>query len=212
MSGHTRFSAAIYFEADGRRFAHTGDQYFFQERARDSDRDDWSRANVFENHVYRNGANLDSFRRSAAVLCDWRPDVVLTGHQRAMFTDDAFFAKLSAFGERFVEMHEAAAALGEDEVHFGVDGFGGVIWPYRTHIPHEGLVEVEVTVRNPLPRPSTLTVSLVGPQGWRGSSTRIDAEPRAEVKCRLSIMATEVLAGANRSRRRYVSGSDPLDK
>jgi glyoxylase-like metal-dependent hydrolase (beta-lactamase superfamily II) len=28
MSGHTRFAAAIYFEADGRRFAHTGDQFF----------------------------------------------------------------------------------------------------------------------------------------------------------------------------------------
>ena len=32
MSGHTRFSVAILFEADGKRFAHTGDQYFFQNR------------------------------------------------------------------------------------------------------------------------------------------------------------------------------------
>ena len=29
MSGHTRFSAAICFEADGKRFVHTGDQHFF---------------------------------------------------------------------------------------------------------------------------------------------------------------------------------------
>src|SRR5690349_1029732 len=29
MNGHTRFAALIGFEADGKRFAHTGDQYFF---------------------------------------------------------------------------------------------------------------------------------------------------------------------------------------
>src|SRR6185369_15632946 len=54
MNGHTRFAALIGFEADGKRFAHTGDQYFFQKPFDDGFKDNA----LMLNHVYRNGALL----------------------------------------------------------------------------------------------------------------------------------------------------------
>jgi len=48
-------------------------------------------------------------------------------------------------------------------------------------------VEVTVTVRNPLPRPATLEVRLVGPQGWQGTSATAMVVARAEAPFQLSI-------------------------
>ncbi|MCC2672816.1 MAG: fold metallo-hydrolase, partial [Armatimonadetes bacterium] len=58
MNGHTRFASLIGFEADGRCFAHTGDQYFFLKGV-----GDWACNPIAQNHVYRNGALLDGDRQ-----------------------------------------------------------------------------------------------------------------------------------------------------
>jgi glyoxylase-like metal-dependent hydrolase (beta-lactamase superfamily II) len=190
MSGHTRFAAAIYFEADGRRFAHTGDQFFLTSLGGARALGDWANAVVQQNHVYRNGAFIDSYRNSARLLREWRPDIVLSGHRLPMYTDESFFSLLDAWGEKFAELHASAMVLGEDEAHFGVDSWGGWIWPYRSHVKDGESVRVRVTVRNPLPAVAQLTVRLVGPEGWRGGSATIEAGPRAEASCALSILAT----------------------
>ena len=77
--------------------------------------------------------------------------------------------------------------LGDDEAHFNLDSWGGWIWPYRTHLAAAATVEVTATVRNPLPRPATLHVRLVGPSGWEGSSATARVEARAEAAFRLRI-------------------------
>jgi len=190
LSGHTRFSAAVAFEVDGVRFAHTGDQYQLLERFESSAREaapDWLTTKVLANHVYRNGAFLDSFARSARWLRAWRPDVVLSGHQPAMWTNEAFFDRVDEWTESYERMHERSMVLGGDEVHFGLDSWGGWIRPYRSHLPAPAPLTVEATVRNPLPTEAELEVRLVGPTGWNGSSTRLRAAPRAEVSCTLSI-------------------------
>src|SRR5581483_10894734 len=94
MTGHTRFSAAIAFEADGKRFAHTGDQFFLTDRSGDRIDGDWANAQMMQNHVYRNGASIQSYRETAALMREWRPDIVLSGHRLPMRTDEAFFALL----------------------------------------------------------------------------------------------------------------------
>ena len=185
MNGHTRFEVAIDFEADGKRFAHTGDQYFFQKG-----KGDWVNDSVQQNHVYRNGALLDGYAKSAAHLRQWRPDILLTGHQRALYTDGAFFNLLDSWADHYESSHRRAMILGDDEVHFNLDGWGGWIWPYRLHLPEVGPVQVQVTVRNPLPRAALLEVQLVGPQGWVGSAASLPAEARAEVSCELQITPT----------------------
>ena len=187
MSGHTRFSVAILFEADGKRFAHTGDQYFFQDRKAPG-KDDWSASEVAQNHVYQNGAFLESYRESAQMLSAWHPDIIISGHQLPMFTDAAFFERIEAWGEEFAELHQTVSAVGTDEAHFGIDGWGGWIWPYRSHVAEGEAVKVTVTVRNPFNSTERLRVRLCGPAGWTGSEAIVDAGPRAEASCGLSIL------------------------
>lgn len=182
MSGHTRFAALIGFEADGRRFAHTGDQYFFVDGT-----DHFENNRRLQNHVYRNGARLDGYAESGRWMLEWRPDIVLQGHQPAMFTDDAFFRHIEAWTQDYADLHRQIMPLGEAETHFDLDSWGGWIWPYRTYLRETGPFTVTVTVRNPFPHPAALEVRLVGPTGWEGSSATLSAGPRAEVSCALSM-------------------------
>jgi len=175
MDGHTRFAALIAFEADRKRFAHTGDQYFFQNRTADAG---YENNLVMRNYVFRNGALIDGYERSGRWMLEYRPDIVIQGHQPAMITDGHFFARIEDFSKEYREMHEAAMPLGADETHFNLDGWGGWIWPYHTRQKSSGPATVRVTVRNPLPRAATLQVRLVGPKGWKGTSTLFDAEAR----------------------------------
>jgi len=181
MSGHTRFAALIGFEADGRRFAHTGDQYFFQKGVTD-----WANNPVMQNHVYRNGALLDGYRQSGDWMCRWRPEIVLSGHQPAMFTDDAYFQRISDWSTEYAELHQRAMVLGDEELHFNLDSWGGWIRPYRTHLKSPGPARVTVTVRNPYPHAAELEVVMAVPRGWEGSRATLSAGPRAEVSCELS--------------------------
>jgi len=191
MSGHTRFSAAIAFEADGKRFAHTGDQFFLTGGNGAGSEGGWAGAQMQQNHVYRNGAFIDSYRETAALMRDWRPDIVLSGHRLPMHTDAAFFSLLDDWGEKFAELHRSAMVLGDDEEHFGLDSWGGWIWPYRIHVQEGETIKARVIVRNPLPTKATLTVRLVGPEGWRGETVSVDADPRGEASCELSILPSD---------------------
>ncbi len=182
MNGHTRFSALIGFEADGVRFAHTGDQYFFDQI------EDFSKSRRAQNHVYRNGAMLDGYTQSGEWMLNWRPDIVLQGHQPAMHTDTAFFEHIQNWVQDYAETHRRIMPLSDTEVHFDMDSWGGWITPYRTVLPEVRPFSVTATVRNPFPHKATLQVSLVGLTGWEGSTAEVEAEGRAEVSCELKIV------------------------
>ena len=194
MNGHTRFASLIGFEADGKKFAHTGDQYFFQAKdggwTAQNNAGDWPQRQVAQNHVYRNGALLDGYQLSGDWLLDWRPDIILSGHQAPMHTDDDFFRLVDSWSHEYADLHRRAMALGDDETHFNLDSWGGWIWPYRVHLAAPQAAKVRVTVRNPLPRAARLEVRLVGPHGWHGTSATLHADARAEVSCELEITPT----------------------
>jgi len=179
MSGHTRFSALIGWEVDGIRYLHAGDQYgtFAGERSRD----------FKAQYVYRNGAFLDSYRASAEWVAAFRPDVVLSGHWAPVATDDGYFERLADYGREFEARHRRVMALDDDGAHFGLDSMSGWIWPYRVHLPQPQTVELDVTVRNPLPAEATLRLRLGGPDGWEGSTTELRAPGREEVTARMTI-------------------------
>lgn len=187
MSGHTRFATLIGFEADGKRFAHTGDQYFFVHDPGKEPAYGFANNQRRSNHVYRNGALLDGYDVSGRWLHQWRPDLVLQGHQQPFVTDEHFFRHISEWSRHYRDSHQRAMVLGDAETHFNVDGWGGWIWPYRIHLKEPGLVSVRVTVRNPFPRRATLEVRLMGPKGWQGGSAVLTAEARTEVSCQLQI-------------------------
>ena len=182
MSGHTRFASLIGFEADGKRYAHTGDQYFFQNGVHN-----WADNVVMQNHVYRNGALLDGYDQSGGWMLEWRPDIVISGHQPPMHTDDGYFRLIEQFTDQYRCMHRRAMVLEEDEVHFDLDSWGGWIWPYRSHRSTPEAIELTVTVRNPFPHVADLEVILQGPERWQGTRATLKAEPRVEVSCRLQI-------------------------
>ncbi|MDR3692354.1 MAG: MBL fold metallo-hydrolase, partial [Fimbriimonas sp.] len=182
MSGHTRFSALIGFEADGKRFAHTGDQYFFGEGV-----ESFEKNSRMQNHVYRNGALLDGYEQSGKWMLDWRPDIVLQGHQPPMFTDEHFFRHIAEWSHDYADLARDVMPLGDDETHFNLDSWGGWIWPYRIVQDSLEPFTVEVTVRNPLPYAATLAVELQGPIGWSTTQETLFAGPRREVRCQLTM-------------------------
>jgi hypothetical protein len=181
MDGHTRFSALIGFEADGIRYAHTGDQYFFIGEGPYGDR---GRA---QNHVYRNGATLKGYRQSGDWLASFRPDIVLQGHQAPFHTDDAFFEQIAKWNDDYEGLHRRLCPLGDDQAHFDLDAWGGWIAPYRSHVVEGESIHVVATLRNPLPRSARLRARLVGPHGWKGDAVEVDSAPRAEVPIALSV-------------------------
>ena len=184
MSGHTRFAALIGFEADGKRFAHTGDQYFFDKGA--TSFGDNSRS---QNHVYQNGALLDGYEQSGQWMLNWRPDIVIQGHQPAMFTDEHFFRHISEWTQDYADLARNLMPLGEEESHFNLDSWGGWIWPYRITLKEPGPFSVRVTVRNPHPKSAELSIHLVGPNEWTSETRTIHAAPRAELSCELTMLA-----------------------
>ena len=197
ISGHTRFAALLGFEVDGVRYAHTGDQYHFQEFFLSGRVLPWAQDAMTHGHVYRNGALLDGYRRSTAWLEAWRPDVVLSGHQPPMRTDDDFFAALRRGTANYEDEHRTAMALDPSGVHFELDSSGGWIVPYRTHLRRPGTVRATVTVRNPLPHRATLEVRLVA-AGASGPVARLSAGAREDVSTEL-----ELPVGAPGRRRPY---------
>ncbi|HMP43287.1 MAG TPA: MBL fold metallo-hydrolase, partial [Roseiflexaceae bacterium] len=123
MNGHTRFAALIGFEADGKRFAHTGDQYFFQDTQGNwlVDLTRWEDKQIAQNHVYRNGALLDGYAQSAAWLGAWRPDIILSGHQPPMYTNPDFFELIDRWADTYADLHRQIMPLGDDQAHFNLD-------------------------------------------------------------------------------------------
>lgn len=182
MDGHTRFASLIGFTVDGIRFAHTGDQYFFQGEG------PFAGLARLQNHVYRNGATVDGYRTSGQWMQRWRPQIVVQGHQAPFHTDDDFFHQIADWNRDYEELHRKLMPLADDEPHFNLDSWGGWIQPYRNLGTSGQPLKVVATVRNPFPRQSRLTVRLVGPDGWRGETKTVDAAPRAEVPVELAIV------------------------
>ena len=117
----------------------------------------------------------------------WHPEIVFQGHQSAFHTDDAFFAHIAAWETDYATLHRQLLPLGDEEVHFDLDSWGGWLWPYRTHLATPEPFTLTATVRNPLPEAAALTVRLVGPEGWVGETKTLSASARVEVACELSI-------------------------
>src|SRR6185312_16524277 len=119
-----------------------------------------------QNHVFQNGALLDGYRQSGEWMLSWRPEIVLQGHQPAMFTDAAFFRHVEAWPHDYEQLAREIMPLGDADIHFNLDGWGGWIWPYRIHLAEPRPFSVRVTVRNPFPESASLELHLVGPARW----------------------------------------------
>ena len=182
ISGHTRWASLIAFEADGKRFMATGDQYFFFE----GDTVDGAMPPM-HNHVYRNGTEVDSLADSNRIVNDFQPEIILPGHGGAYETNESFFKGIELYARQYTDIHRSTMPLADDQPHFNVDSRAAWLEPYRTHMDTAEEIALRAIVRNPMPHASQLAVRLVGPSSWPGSSATVTAEPRAETPIDLTI-------------------------
>jgi len=161
LPGHTRYAAAIEFEADGRRILATGDQQSHEGDGRS-----------ILNYQYRNRFAVDDFVASAELYARVRPDLLLTGHWGAHELSGAQIARLLEDGRRVATLHRALLP------HDDVEGFPARCTPYRVEADG-GRASLGVEVRNPFATAQTAHVSLVLPDGWRSepATATVGLEP-----------------------------------
>jgi glyoxylase-like metal-dependent hydrolase (beta-lactamase superfamily II) len=149
LPGHTRYAAAIEFEADGKRYLATGDQQSREANGRS-----------LLNYQYRNRYSFDDFVQSAELYARVRPDVLLTGHWGAHELDDEQLSQLTEDGRRVAELHRELLPFGAAE------GFPARFTPYRVSARAGVGAELTVEVRNPFDHADTARVRLALPEGW----------------------------------------------
>jgi glyoxylase-like metal-dependent hydrolase (beta-lactamase superfamily II) len=171
FSGHTRYAAAISFEVDGRRVLATGDQYTPR----------------VLNYQYRNRFRRRDFVRSAELLRELRPDVLIGGHFSPLEVTDEYLDTLLADGERIARLHDELLP----EEGFGEDGFGARIEPYRSTVAAGAGLDLDVTVRNPFGRAETASVRMVVPDGWTAEPEvgEVELPPHGEGVARFRVSA-----------------------
>jgi glyoxylase-like metal-dependent hydrolase (beta-lactamase superfamily II) len=156
--GHTWYAAAYLGEIDGRRVAVTGDAV-----SQNAVGEVWGGG-----PVYRNRLAVGDFAATAGLLLDYSPELVLTGHRGALEVsrDD-----LSRFGDWARELDESLLALAADPEAPGLalDPDVVSVLPYQACGRPGKTVDVEVEVRNHLPRVALARVHLDLPRGWTAS-------------------------------------------
>jgi len=172
MSGHTRFSTAVEFRVDGETVLATGDQYFLQDLDSDGD------SAAMHNHVYRNGAVIESFARSMDMMDAVAPTLILPGHGDAYRYTPSVRDRFVSYSDDYARLHRQILPV--DEPGFDVDARAGWLAPYRSVLDVEGPVELEAHVRNPFPEAATLTVRLVAANGAVSAAETIHLDGRTE--------------------------------
>jgi glyoxylase-like metal-dependent hydrolase (beta-lactamase superfamily II) len=115
MSGHTRFATMICMEVDDTRVVHTGDQIFFRG---DDGMGYKPGAQLFTNHVYKNGLDLGCYKKTLADLRAFKPELVITGHTRPYRTSPEWDAAIETGAQAFDEVHQTLMLLDDGGVRF----------------------------------------------------------------------------------------------
>jgi len=153
LPGHTLYAVAIEFEADGRRFLATGDQY----QGNDG---------LELNYVYPNRFRPGDYTLSAALYRRINPDVILSGHWDPLWVTPDYFDALERMGAELEALHRD---LQPAEPDLGAEGFLARLAPYQALGYGGEPLAFEVEVRNPFPRPAEAMLAIVVPAGWRSS-------------------------------------------
>ena len=188
LPGHTLFAAAIEFAVDGRKVVATGDQQDGR----------WVAGEQVEmlNYQYRNGFRAGDFRLSAELYQRLAPDLLISGHWLPRPVSPEYLDHLLEAGTELERLHLELLPIDA----FDAGPFGPArIEPYRSIVEPGAAVELEVVVRNPLPRTADARVTLVLPPDWspepaEGRAARL--RPRAERR-----LAFRVQTGSSPVRR-----------
>lgn len=177
MAGHTRFATLICMEIDGTRVVHSGDQIFFRSEEGMGYK---AGAQLFTNHVYKNGLDLGCYKQTLADLRSFQPELVLTGHTKPYRTSPDWYETIARGAQAFDEVHQSLMLLDADALHFGAESQGGKLKPYRAHAPNGETIMFEGWVLNPFPSAQTAHIGLIAPPGWQSQNIEIVLGPREQ--------------------------------
>jgi len=141
LPGHTAHAVAIAFEADGKRMLVTGDQW--------ADGD-----GLGLNYVYKNRFHPSDYRRTAELLLQLKPDLLLSGHWEPIAVDEAYARRLLERGAELERLHADLVAGPEPDVR---------LLPYQSTVPAGAAVQITLEGAD--------EANLVVPDGW--SFTRL---------------------------------------
>jgi glyoxylase-like metal-dependent hydrolase (beta-lactamase superfamily II) len=163
--GHTRYAVALYGVVDGRSVGVTGDEIQLDGEGR-------LRGG---GPVYRNGFRAGCFLRGLEGVAEFRPEVVLTGHDGAIELADGSLEELRAWARSVDEAHAALAPI-PAAVDLALDTEPVRADPYRAAGRCGEPVEIEVEVANHYDRAMSATVVARAPAGWSVEPDRLELE------------------------------------
>ncbi len=187
MSGHTRYASLLCLTVGAVRVAHTGDQMFFH--GAPANELFGPGARLFTNHVYKNGLDAGCYRDYLVRLRAFNPAWILTGHTRPHQVVPELDAEIARAAVAFDEVHETVGGAPSDGIHFGFEGRGGELRPYRVSMSGAGTADLEGWIMNPFPRSARAVARLVLPPGWEGGAVEADLQPRERREIRLNLRA-----------------------
>ncbi len=156
LPGHTLYAAAFEFEVDGVRVLATGDQQTGLGIPGES--------REILNYQYRNRFRSTDYQDSAALYRRVAPGLMISGHWKGRWVDEAYLRMLEVQGDELARLHEDL--LPADGLSIGADGALARLEPYFTTAEPGSTVEYTVIVRNPFADEREVRVSLIVPESW----------------------------------------------
>lgn len=153
LSGHTRYSVAIEFAADGKKILCTGDQY--------ADDD-----GLFCNYVYKNRFDFDDFIESAKLYQSIKPDILLSGHWPRLNYSDDYGKRLEALGKEVSQLHRSLLPWEDGEINS--EEFLARLLPYQIQVKSREIFTLKIEIRNPYNHNLPVKVQLKMPRGFQG--------------------------------------------
>jgi glyoxylase-like metal-dependent hydrolase (beta-lactamase superfamily II) len=196
--GHTFYAVAVVFEADGKRFLCSGDQY-----AGDG-------ADVFDNYVYPNGFRAGDYQLTADLYRRVDPDYILTGHWLPYRVEPGYLERLAARGAALARLH--AELLPAPNCDPAAAERIASLRPYQAEAHGGEPLTLVAEVRNPLDAAADVTVRPVVPAGWTADARELRVRlgagetgcvsfhvtPPTGVAVRRARVAVDITAGGQR--------------
>jgi glyoxylase-like metal-dependent hydrolase (beta-lactamase superfamily II) len=158
LPGHTHYAAAYFGEIDGRRVAVVGDQL-------ELDRDGRARGG---GPIYRNRVAVGDYGKGIDRIREFNPDLILTGHKGPLGLSRSQLGEARRWAMRLDDAWGSLAAV-PAAPELSLDPAMAAIVPYRTPARPGTPFQLEVEVRNHLPRRVEVSCGLTTPAGWSRS-------------------------------------------
>jgi glyoxylase-like metal-dependent hydrolase (beta-lactamase superfamily II) len=150
LPGHTQYAAAISFQADGRRFLATGDQY-------------QGPAGCGWNYVYHNGFAPGDYRAGAELYRRLAPDMILSGHWAPLLVEPGYVHQLAEQAATLERLH---GELLLDPAEQPAQALDVRIEPYQAAIRGGTTLELTIRMTSLAAQRMAPTIELVVPCGW----------------------------------------------